>query len=208
MNIGVLNRLQVLSGSIEELVIYARSTFRLSSIREHFETAFYLSSQNPQEVYILSLWNTLQDLPKVQQLVDLNIVRPLENRAKMLEQHIYKLRWEYRKLPYTPKASNLRLMRFPADFSKEQFEQILVTLRQRRPEVPHMIGVWAGSSIENEFMTVHRIDWDSEQAQQEFANSALVQEALVFARLLGIKVEYASFNLQAIVHSDNPTILF
>jgi hypothetical protein len=203
MNIGVLTRLEVLSGSPEELVNQARNNIRLSPQRGHAESAFYISTTSLQEIYVFSLWLFDYQLDDIQQSVQDMIFRTLDERVKIINQRIFKLSWDYRLMPYVPVASNLRMMIFPKTFSQKQINSIMDGLRERRKTLSGVIGAWAGREINDRLVNLYRIDWINEQVQHEFLNSEESREGLLSLELAGVKSEAGSFSSQAIVQLDS-----
>lgn len=208
MNIGVLIKLKVLSGTMDELINQVQAATRLNPAGRHVETLFYLSANDSQEFYTFSLWHSLQDLQEIQQNVKKNLLPVLQNRAKLLEQHFFRLKWEYRLLPQPVEISTLRILTFPPDFLPTRRNEIMESIRQQRGNIPNIIGLWAGVSMENDYMVLYRFDWNSKQAQQKMFNSAMLNNSLAIGKGGGIKIEFASSNLQEIFQSDENNQLF
>ena len=208
MNIGVLIKLKVLSGTMDELINQVQAATRLNPAGRHVETLFYLSANDSQEFYTFSLWHSLQDLQEIQQNVKKNLLPVLQNRAKLLEQHFFRLKWEYRLLPQPVEISTLRILTFPPDFLPTRRNEIMESIRQQRGNIPNIIGLWAGVSMENDYMVLYRFDWNSKQAQQKMFNSAMLNNSLAIGKGGGIKIEFASSNLQEIFQPDENNQLF
>ncbi len=98
-------------------------------------------------------------------------------------------------------------MTFPAGLNEQEIQPVINKVRTRRQEVPSIIGSWIGRDITNPNITLHRVDWLSVEDRQNFFNSEITQAEIARRKARGIKIEYASFELQGIVQFETESRL-
>jgi hypothetical protein len=202
MNFAILNKARVTSKqSPQQLIELAKSATRLLRPPDLAETAFYLCASDPQAFYMLTFWYRL---PSRDELMALNQFKPLQNmanNASLVTAQTFQLAWEYRRCDVTLNHSHLCLMTFPQDYPQPQVEVALEGHRKLIHNVPGMLGCWYGLALNTaSAVMLRRMDWHDLEAQQAFFDRAKLAQMDLTCEQRGIALEYASFDLQAIVY--------
>ncbi len=191
MNFTTLCRCLVTSGNPALLIEKAYQLGQRGVVPGQNVNAFYLSTLSTQEIFHLSVW---KNQPNESELLKSRLFKNL----KVLQRTDYQLVHEYQLVSASVKASHLRLTELPAHYSNQKYNEIIKHLFQQRQHLPGLVSGWAGRDIENPNNFLHRIEWDSLKAQQDFFNHPVIQEALVQRQNEGFKFEYASFDLSVL----------
>jgi hypothetical protein len=211
MNYGVLTKLHIPSSSVVEVIEQTKLAVKLSKKPNQIETAFYLSANNPQMLYILSLWYAYPELDNATFLSDFQprSVQEAIEQGQLVEQQIFQLCWEFRLLSSPIVASHLRLMTYPENYSEERYNNSLNIMRHGKEIISGLVGSWVGKCLTSpRRISLHRADWSSLQAQRDFFYSDAVAKAAINRRRdEGVVVEYASHNLQGLIQSEPHLVL-
>lgn len=199
MNIATLNKVQLFSSNYNDFIEEAKTALARTRFPGQLVSSFYLSHTNSQEVYLLSFWQSLVAAQSIHEKITPEMSDKILSRVNSYERQFFKLIWDYRLLSTIPKASLLRLITFPDHFSEEQIKAVTDLQRQRRDQVPGVVGIWIGQSLHNPKILLNQIDWVSIEAQQNFFEQPGIQEAVSRWQNQGIILEYASFNLKDIL---------
>ena len=199
MNIGVLNKIRVISGERNTVIEQIQQNLRKAQFKEHSETAYYLSA-DPQDFFSLSFWYSLQAYEEAAVRFQANLDPKFVSSLEWQSSNIFKLIWEHRKVHLRAAASNLRLMIFPPDQIEERIQQDMeyVRVRANREQFSGLVATWTGRSLNGEPITLRRVDWASLEEQQHFFAQKSTADIIARRRAEGVKLEYASFDLRGI----------
>lgn len=210
MNLALLVRVKAFSGNLsDELVSQVRIPVRKAKFFSQVEIAFYLSSNDPNEYYILAFCYLMQDLREAQSLIEASLNRFLPGRGQLVEELLFQLNWEYRLVHLFPAASHLRLLTIPEDYPFLRQQEFINGARHHIREWPGSIGAWFGRCISGRPLILSRADWSSPAAQLEYVGAQVLRQARLRRRGNGegVEVEYASFELQSLIKTEPGQIL-
>lgn len=219
MNIAVLARIKIISGTASTFIQNIKDNTHNRLIPGHVETAIYLSASDPQEIFVLSLWQSLDDLPDLANVITaFNNQKELpgnnhNNKSVLIGSHIFMLVKDYRLVSATIKASHIRILTVTLDEPEEWLKKLAeIQLRQAKT-LPGLVGGWLGRSISADsdlsisstittpptLTLLNRIDWASLKEQQDFFNRQDTRETLQNFVTSGARIEFASSDLRGLI---------
>lgn len=202
MVVAALTKIKIWSGDREELIDIIKKLMKRARFPGHVESVYYLADKNQREFYEISFWQQISQVSAVEDAWKSGFFHTVAPKLERLEQENFDLIWEFRRLPLTPVASNIRLLTLPKDIPETWLDEKVINIPRRyRKEIPGLIGCWIGRSRDNPGRVLQRVDWSNLPSQQDFFNSKPVQEALAQGKGLGVRFEYASYELQSILHA-------
>jgi heme-degrading monooxygenase HmoA len=208
MNAATLARIRVVSGTAEELIQTIKEVSKQQRFPGLIESAIYLVSDSPDEIFALAMWDSLNSIPNFEENYKRPVNREVVARAQVLSRGTYRLVKEHRTVSTTIRASHLRLLVIPTLEPQTRLRQMVRTLNQLRQAAAGAghIGYWLGrlaqAEPENRLTLLIRHDWCSLEQQRAFQHNPLVQEVRAHDKAEGAKVEFASFDLSGLVQLE------
>jgi hypothetical protein len=198
MNYALLRKYSYKGDSQELEAIYFQvvSTWMAQKAAGCNELVFYLSDTEPKVFFSLGLWATLEQLEHAYKYTT-----PLlnYNGIDLLEQYIFELMQEYRRLDLKIEASFIRLVTYPEPVIIEQFIKSTLEARMENRTMPGFIGGWSGRCLSNHSLILSRVDWASHEAMQAFLSTKPARGLTKWYLAEGAQIEYASYHLQAVI---------
>lgn len=188
MNAASLSKIKLVSEP-DEIIAQIKAGFSKARLSGRTETTFYHSATLPQELFVLTFWNSLEEVRESEQLVLSILVQAAQCSSQEVEHSIFRLDWDYRRLHLAPVASHFQLMTFPTHYSELKFHEIKYSNRKLKNST-EIVGVWFGHCVSGQPRVLSRIEWSNRIAQLDFVGWQVRRNAKQF-RLEGIKVEYA-----------------
>ena len=206
MNIAVLTKLRVISGSPVQTIKELKQAIYRARIPGHYETAFYLSEIDPTEFYTFSLFLDPFQIPKLEELTAIILFDEPVRRLELVEYYAFQLMWEYRRVSAAPLASTIRLAIYPVGFPSEKIGTFTSYIRPHVRDIPGLLGVWVGQGSKHEnIVRIARLDWSSPEEMYNTINSPVVERLQHETMSAGMMLEYSSYRLQDIL-LDEPAV--
>lgn len=202
MNIATLRKIKLLSDNYSKFIEDSKTSLARMRFPGHFTSSFYLSESTPDELYLVSFWQSQEAAQAALTRLKKEGTDQMRAVVSAFDPQFFRLAWEYRLLSTVPKASLLRMITYPAHFSEDDIARVINLQRQRRDQTPGLVGVWLGQSLDNPRLILNQIDWTSLEAQQNFFDQPAVREGMARWQSQGITIEYASLNLKGFLQLE------
>jgi hypothetical protein len=164
---------------------------------ECYEIAVYLSNVDPNVLFGMGLWFTLDQLA---QIGEHTAALRERHHIELVEFNIFKLIRQYRRMDLKIEASHLRLYTFPQTIDLER--ELTLMTRPTSDQVRNLdgfVGGWAGVCLEKPSFLVTRSDWASPEALRAFLLNEDKRGLREWYRSHATLVEDASFHLQKLI---------
>lgn len=198
MNYALLRKYKYTGDSQELDKIFAHSANALRAKKPSgcYEVLLYLSENEPNVFFALSLWFSLEELkstlkgsPTLQQI----------KGVRLFEQKIFELIEEYRQLDIKIEASFLRLIQNIKPLVIRNTMASTTEGIKKAQQVPGFIGGWTGLCLSDPRLLLTRADWSSQTAFRAFLEDETPDSLVKWYFSHGVNNENASYDLRAVI---------
>jgi heme-degrading monooxygenase HmoA len=198
MNYALLRKYRYAGDSQELDKVFAQVTRTLLARKTPgcYEVLLYVSENEPNVFFAMSLWFSLEELEAVFMLaLTLEQVKGI----LLLEQKVFELVEEYRQLDTKIEASFMRLISHNKALSISQLLKSTPAAISKSRQTPGYIGGWVGLCRSDPQLILTKTDWSSHNAFRAFLEDKSPDSLVKWYFSHGVTGENASYDLRVVI---------